>query len=68
MPSEIKLSPFPLEEACKAMTGAVPGALVITKSPGQWDALLQEAYNQGWILVEIADEVPVAAYRYQEPD
>jgi hypothetical protein len=33
-----------------------PGGLYITMSPGQWDRLLEGAYNQGWTLIEI-DEV-----------
>ena len=35
----------------------------ITMSPGQWDELLAEAYQTGWVLLELdAQEQPVAAY------
>ncbi len=38
--------------------------LVITMSPGQWDALLDEGYNRGALLLEIDEnEQPVKAYR-----
>ena len=40
-----------------------PGARIITMSPGQWDAMLDEAYSRGWTLLEIEDELPVRAYR-----
>ena len=41
--------------------------LVITMSPGQWDALLDEGYNRGALLLEIDQEgQPVRAY--QRPD
>ncbi len=37
---------------------------IVTMSPGQWDALLQAAYDARWTLLEVdADEVPVKAYR-----
>jgi hypothetical protein len=32
-----------------------PGALYMTMSPGQWDALLQNAYDRGWVLLEIEE-------------
>ena len=40
-----------------------PGARIITLSPGQWDAMLDEAYRRGWTLLEIVDEIPTRAYR-----
>ena len=40
-----------------------PGSRIITLSPGQWDAMLDEAYRRGWTLLEIVDELPVRAYR-----
>jgi len=41
-----------------------PGTITITCSPGQWDALLEEAHRQGHTLLELdASERPVAAYR-----
>jgi len=37
---------------------------VMTMSTGQWDRLLQAAYDTGWTLVELdREEKPVAAYR-----
>jgi len=36
----------------------------MTLSPGQWDALLQSAYEMGYTLIEVdADERPTKAYR-----
>ena len=38
--------------------------VVVTLSPGQWDKLLQAAYDAGHTLLELdAYEVPVRAYR-----
>ena len=38
--------------------------LIITMSPGQWDALLEAAYDQGAILLEIDEhDHPVKAYQ-----
>ena len=39
------------------------GSRIITLSPGQWDAMLDEAYRRGWTLLEIEDELPVRVYR-----
>jgi hypothetical protein len=45
----------------------VPGECYITCSPGQWDRVLQEAYNRGWMLLEIEEidgqEKAVRAFR-----
>jgi hypothetical protein len=58
------LTPFPVADALKALSGGMPGARIITMDTGQWDALLSAAYEQGWILLEVDDnEVPVRAYR-----
>lgn len=44
-----------------------PGTAYMTISPGQWDALLEGAYKDGWTLLEIEEvdgqEMPVRAYR-----
>ena len=48
-----------------------PGIATITMSIGQWDLLLQTAYDDNWILLELDDnETPVKAYRkvYQSKD
>jgi hypothetical protein len=40
---------------------------MVTMSVGQWDMLLQGAYERGWTLLELDDdEMPVAAYRRQD--
>ena len=40
------------------------GQLIVTMSPGQWDALLQAAYNDGAVLLELDEqENPRRAYR-----
>ena len=33
----------------------VKGECYMTVSPGQWDELLNEAYNRGWTLLEIEE-------------
>jgi hypothetical protein len=53
------LRPIPLS----AVTWA-PGQCVITLSVGQWDVLLAEAYQAGFILLELDDnEIPLRAYQ-----
>ena len=39
------------------------GKVVITMSPGQWDYILEGAYETGWVLLEIENEQPVRAYQ-----
>jgi hypothetical protein len=40
------------------------GNVIITMSPGQWDALLAEGYRRGYTLLELDDnENPAVAYR-----
>lgn len=42
----------------------ISAGVVVTMSEGQWDALLEAAYDQGFILLELDDhERPVRAYR-----
>jgi len=58
-----KLNEIDLEGA---MAGILEGGggLVVTMSPGQWDALLSTAYDTGATLLEIDDkEQPVKAYQ-----
>jgi hypothetical protein len=58
-----KLNEIPLRDA---MAGILEGGggLFVTMSPGQWDALLQAAYDKGATLLEIDDkEQPVRAYQ-----
>ena len=48
------------------MNGFLAGnsSVNITMSPGQWDRLLQTAYDAGYNLIEVDDsEMPVRAYR-----
>lgn len=38
--------------------------LIITMNPGQWDKLLEDAYQRGHTLLELDDnEIPIRAYR-----
>lgn len=38
--------------------------VTVTMSPGQWDKLLQAAYDVGYNLIEVDDsEIPIRAYR-----
>jgi len=47
-----------------------PGGLFITCSPGQWDDMLEIAYDEGWTLLEVEDrdgkEVVVRAWKRKE--
>ena len=44
------------------------GLVALTLSPGQWDALLQVAYDHGGVLIEVDDRERVAAvYRNHRP-
>ena len=45
-----------------------PGNMIVTMSVDQWDILLQTAYDEGAILLELDDdEKPVAAYQRSDP-
>ena len=58
------LNEIPLFEAIAPIAGAATATISITMSAGQWDNLLQAAYDTGWTLVEVdREEKPVAAYR-----
>ena len=62
------LTPFPLALAMEALTGGTPGARSITMAEGQWDGILQGAYEHGFILLELdSQERPVRAYRKTSP-
>ena len=64
MRSKPDLSPLPLVQAVRALTGGTSCGRVITMTRGQWDALLASAYQQGWILLELDDgERPVRAFQ-----
>jgi hypothetical protein len=57
------LNKIDLNEAMAGFLGE-GGGVTVTMSTGQWDALLQGAYDTGARLLELdADEQPVAAYR-----
>lgn len=48
-----------------------PGQATITMSVGQWDGLLESAYENGFVLLELdQNEKPVKAYLkgYQSKD
>jgi len=53
-----ELNEIPLSTAIR------PATVIITMSPGQWDGLLQSAYEAGHNLIEVdEDEIPRKAYR-----
>lgn len=55
-----RLRPIPLTEALPLR----PATVTLTMSTGQWDALLQAAYDRGCVLLELDDEErPVHAYQ-----
>jgi len=46
------------------MLGAGKPSVNVTMSVGQWDSLLQAAYDAGYNLIELDDnEIPMRAYR-----
>ena len=54
----------PLHQIPLSKVRLLPGSLMMTMNIGQWDALLDEGYNQGATLLELdSNERPVAAYR-----
>ncbi len=58
------LAPFSLAEATRILRGQCPGVVAITMSLGQWDVLLEVAYDSGCVLLELdRDENLVGAYR-----
>lgn len=61
-----QLNRLPLETALGFLRKPGAGQCVITMSVGQWDAMLQAAYQQGWTLLELdRKERPIAAYKRQ---
>ena len=57
------LNKVSLNDVMNALLGGKPSATV-TMSQGQWDALLQAAYDAGHNLIELDyNEMPVKAYR-----
>lgn len=61
------LTPFPLADAMKALSGGTPRVRVMTMGVEQWDGLLSAAYAAGFILLELDEnETPVRAYRRVE--
>ncbi len=60
-----KLNQVNLDEAMAAFLNRSI-CRVATMAPGQWDALLDETYQSGWLLLEIRNEKPVAAYQRQQ--
>ena len=59
------LSPFPFTTMQRFIEDMVANQwLVVTMSVGQWDPLLQAAYDGGSILLELDDdEQPLRAFR-----
>jgi hypothetical protein len=58
-----ELNTISLDDAMNSLLGGKPLCFV-TMSPGQWDGILQAAYDTGWVLIEVDDaEIPVRAYR-----
>ena len=58
-----EMNEIPLGAAMNSLFGGKPGGNV-TMAIGQWDALLAEAYDTGWTLIEVDEnEIPVKAYR-----
>jgi len=53
-----ELNEIPIPSALPATGG------VITASPGQWDPMLEAAYLQGWLILELDhQDRPKRAYR-----
>lgn len=44
-----------------------PGKCTITMARGQWDSFLEDAYAEGWILLELDEnEKPTRAFQQAE--
>ena len=57
------LNEIPSEQAINHILEGTAG-LTVTMAPGQWDSLLEAAYDMGAILLEIDEhDKPVKAYR-----
>jgi Mlc titration factor MtfA (ptsG expression regulator) len=57
------LNKVSLDDVVNGLLGGKP-SVNITMSPGQWDKLLQAAYDAGHNLIEVDDNgMPVRAYR-----
>jgi hypothetical protein len=57
------LHEVPLDEVVESLVSGRP-SVNVTMGAGQWDGLLQAAYDAGHNLIELDDnEVPVKAYR-----
>lgn len=57
------LNEIPLQDAMQKIFGG-GGRFIITMSPGQWDALLDEGYKRGALLLELdGNEMPARAYQ-----
>ena len=62
-----ELNKVPLASALAFLHKPGVGHCFITISVGQWDRLLQEAYERGWTLLELdRKERPIAAYKRQD--
>ncbi len=57
------LNEMSLDEARNGLFQGTSPVNIITMDPGQWDTLLQAAYDRGWILLEVRNEMPVRAFR-----
>ncbi len=56
-----------LDKIDESFVAFEPGTVSYTMSVGQWNELLNAAYQQGDTLIELDEnEVPVAAYRKKE--
>jgi hypothetical protein len=56
-----RLNEIPVQHAIQ------PSRITVTMSPGQWDALLEAAYDQGHVLLELDNnEMPLRAYQKNE--
>ena len=52
---------MPLSEIVIGPGTGVRGLIMI--DPGCWDVITKTAYEENWILLEIANEVPVRAFK-----
>jgi len=57
------LNEVSLSDTMDALVNGVP-SVIFTMSQGQWDTLLQLAYDEGHTLIELNEnEAPMKAYR-----
>lgn len=69
MSTRPNLHEIPLQDVWPINPEKMPGVTFATMSQGQWDGLLESAYLNGAILIELdPNEIPLRAYRLPQKE